>query len=143
MNITWGHKVTFAFLAFAVFILYMVSKMLNTQVDLVEKDYYAKELQFQNQINKHNNMLALGDSAVIISQDEYQIKIEIKDISPEKINLYFYYPADIKNDTSLFFQKQNLIMIDKKYLKKGKTKLKIEWKDTQKEYYYEKELLIY
>lgn len=143
MNITWGHKVTFAFLAFAVFILYMVSKMLNTQVDLVEKDYYAKELQFQNQINKHNNMLALGDSAVIISQDEHQIKIEIKDISPEKINLYFYYPADIKNDTSLFFQKQNLIMIDKKYLKKGKTKLKIEWKDTQKEYYYEKELLIY
>ncbi|MCX7729436.1 MAG: FixH family protein [Bacteroidia bacterium] len=143
MNITWGHKITIAFIAFASFILYMVYQMVNSEVDIVEKDYYAKELKFQHQIDKYHNTLQLGDSAVIINQDEKNMEIIFKNSYPQKITVYLYYPVNEKYDRMFHFKKQSDIIIDKSNIQKGKCKLKMEWNDNDKEYYFEKEMMIY
>lgn len=142
MRITWGHKIVLAFIAFGVFILYMVFKMANSKVDLVEKDYYAQEIKFQEKIEKYNNMQALGDNAVTITQNSQQVKIDIKNSLPKYVSVLFYYPINNQFDTLFRFNNSQSIVIDKKYLHKGRSKIKLEWKDDSKEYYYEKEILI-
>lgn len=47
----WGHKVVAGFIAFACFIGYMVYRAQSTTFYLVEKDYYKKELRYQDQYN--------------------------------------------------------------------------------------------
>ncbi len=143
MKITWGHGIVFAFVLFAAFILFMVSKMLNTRVDLVEKDYYAKELKFQQQIDKHQNTVLLGDSVVAIYQKEDVIEIQIKKTIPENISVYLYYPANDSFDKTFLFTGSPKIIIDKKNLQAGRCRLKLEWNDKSKAYYFEKELLLY
>lgn len=98
MKWTVGHSITLAFVAFATFILYMVTKMMNTKVDLVEKDYYAKEIKFQNQINKYQNAEQLGDSAVIIQQTDDKIIIQIRCNPVQNANVFIYYPANEENE---------------------------------------------
>ncbi|MEW6772763.1 MAG: FixH family protein [Bacteroidota bacterium] len=143
----WGHKITLAFILFAVFILYMVSKMMQTKVDLVEEDYYAKELAFQDKINQSQNLSALGDSAVMVYQYENEIIVEWKKSFPIKGQLWFYYPSNnafdkvfsIKNKLS-----DNYWKMSKNQLHKGRSILKLEWEDDKgKAYYFEKELFIY
>jgi hypothetical protein len=143
MKITVGHIITLAFLAFGGFIMYMISKMLNTNVDLVEKDYYAQELKFQDKINKYKNTIQLGDSAVIVQQNDKDILIQIKNNLPEKISVMLYYPANAKFDTIFVFNNENKIRIDKNMINKGRTKIKVEWNYQNAGYYFEKELLIY
>jgi len=98
MKWTIGHTITLAFIAFATFILFMVSTMINTKVDLVEKDYYAKEIKFQNQINKYQNTVQLGDSAVIIQQTDDKIIIQIHNNPVHRANVFIYYPANEEYD---------------------------------------------
>jgi len=142
MKWTVGHSITLAFVAFATFILYMVTKMMNTKVDLVEKDYYAKEIKFQNQINKYQNAEQLGDSAVIIQQTDDKIIIQIRCNPVQNANVFIYYPANEEYDKKLSFNNPQNIIIDKNNIHKGRAKLKLDWKDTVNEYYFEKELLI-
>lgn len=141
MNITWGHKITFAFIAFAAFILYMVSQMMSTKVDLVEKDYYAKELKFQQQIDKYENTRLLGDSAVIVHQNDGLI-IQIKKSVPKNISVHLYYPVNNNFDKTFHFSNRSEIIISPKDIHAGKCVLKMEWTDGNKEYYFEKGIFI-
>lgn len=142
MKWTIGHTITLAFIVFATFILFMVSKMINTKVDLVEKDYYAKEIKFQNQINKYQNTVQLGDSAVIIQQTDDKIIIQIHNNPVLSANVFIYYPANEEYDKKLSFNNTQNIIIDKNNIHKGRAKIKLDWNDTANEYYFEKELLI-
>lgn len=42
----WGHKLTFTILVFIGLMSYLVYRSLNTDFQLVEKDYYNNELQY-------------------------------------------------------------------------------------------------
>lgn len=116
--------------------------MINTKVDLVEKDYYAKEIKFQNQINKYQNTIQLGDSAVIIQQTDDKIIIQIHNTPVQRANVFIYYPANEEYDKKLSFNNTQNIIIDKNNIHKGRAKIKLDWNDTANEYYFEKELLI-
>lgn len=142
----WGHKITLAFILFAAFILYMVSQMMQTKVDLVEEDYYAKELAFQNKINQSQNLSVLGDSAVSVYQNENEIIIEWKKSVPTNGQLWFYYPSNNTYDKVISLKNNlsdNFCKIPKNQLHKGRSILKLEWADKDREYYFENELFIY
>jgi len=58
MKINWGTGIVIAFIAFISFIMYFVVNMnVNKKYDhdLVTEDYYKKELEFQNDIDKETN----------------------------------------------------------------------------------------
>ncbi|GIV26403.1 MAG: hypothetical protein KatS3mg027_0217 [Bacteroidia bacterium] len=142
MKFTWGHGITLAFIVFAGFILYMVSKMIQSKVELVEQDYYAKEIAFQKQINKFNNTLLLGDSAVIVDQTAENIRIHVAKSNPDKISLMLYYPFNSSYDRKQEWEGQKNIVISKRDIHKGRCKLKLEWQEGGVSYYYEKEMVI-
>lgn len=143
MKITVGHIITIVFISFGTFILYMIFQMINTKIDLVEEDYYAKEIKFQNQIEKHNNTLSLGDSILNITQNDNEISIKFNKTIPQNISVLFYYPINDKNDLKLQYNEKSEIVVNKNKLQKGRCKVKIDWDDVNKAYYFEKEILIY
>ena len=51
MKINFGVKVVIFYLAFVTLILTLVFKCINNKSELVTKDYYAKELAFQNRLD--------------------------------------------------------------------------------------------
>ncbi|OYZ47929.1 MAG: hypothetical protein B7Y19_07425, partial [Sphingobacteriales bacterium 24-40-4] len=55
----WGNKLVVVFVAFALFMGYMVYRALSTKYDLVSKDYYKDELRYQERIDGVKNAVAL------------------------------------------------------------------------------------
>ena len=74
----WGNRIILGMGLFMGFILTMVVIMMRQKIDLVEEDYYKKELNYETQINAQK---------VYVSANE---KISIK---TEKDSLYLYFPA--------------------------------------------------
>ena len=88
-------------LLYAVFvagIVFLVVKASSQKFDLVTKDYYEQELQYQNVIDQSENAAKLSEP-VIVKQKESALMVsfprEMKD-RPKKINFYLYCPADSK-----------------------------------------------
>jgi hypothetical protein len=47
----WGNKLILAFVVFAAGMAFMVYQAVNTDFELVEKDYYKQELRYQQVID--------------------------------------------------------------------------------------------
>jgi hypothetical protein len=56
----WGTKITIIYLAFVGFILVLVFKCFGNESELEYKDYYAREIKFQDQIDASKNAEALS-----------------------------------------------------------------------------------
>ena len=52
MKLNWGHYIVITFTAFVLLIGFMVYRSFQHNNDLVADDYYAKELQFQDVIDR-------------------------------------------------------------------------------------------
>lgn len=51
MKLNFGYKIVILYISFVALIVTLVYKCFNYKVDLVSKDYYAKELAFQDKID--------------------------------------------------------------------------------------------
>ena len=73
MKVSWGNKILIVYVAFGMFILFMVYKAVNTRYDLVSKDYYKEELRYQDRIDRLNNAAKLSN--VLVQQNTDAILI--------------------------------------------------------------------
>ncbi|HCS19006.1 MAG TPA: hypothetical protein DIW47_00330 [Bacteroidetes bacterium] len=97
MKLHFGHGVLFFGILFAGFVIYLVVQMVSQRVDLVEKDYYERGLEYQSVIDNKKNE-KVGFSCI---QDKD--KLLVKKISTEAAGacrLVFYRPSDSRLDTS-------------------------------------------
>ena len=65
MKINWGTGIVLAFIGFISFIMYFIITMnvdKTYEHDLVTEDYYAEELDYQNDINKLENSKKLSEN---------------------------------------------------------------------------------
>lgn len=100
MKINWGHKLLIVFVAFVGLIATMVYKAVNTDFDLVTKDYYKEELLFQKVIDGQNNAMELSSAArieVTESQLVLHMPEEMKNANPSG-SIWFYCPTDAGKD---------------------------------------------
>jgi hypothetical protein len=59
MNINWGYRVALLYIGFVGLIVYLITRSVNEQIDLVTPDYYAQELKYQEKIEsieRNNNL---------------------------------------------------------------------------------------
>ncbi len=98
----WGKSIVLVYLFFVVGIVYLVYKSSQQTIDLVDKNYYQKEIQFQNEIDATNkaNKLGLIPKIKKIGNVEYLI---IPDSSESKLHglAHFYCPSNSKNDVMM------------------------------------------
>jgi hypothetical protein len=144
MKFNWGTGIVISFILFALSIAFIVIFPFNQSVELVTKDYYEKELIYQEQIDKLERTRLLNES-IIINQDEGQLNI-IFPLSYSEVTgeILFYRPADAKKDFSLRINadssgSQN---IDTRPLIPGYWRVKVLWNMDDLQYYFEKNLML-
>lgn len=99
MKFNWGKAIILAFVLFISFIVYIVYGSMTTKVDLVTKDYYSKELRYQEDIDKQNNAKALSALKYTIKSGSFIVELP-KELSKSTATgtLHFYRPSDAEND---------------------------------------------
>lgn len=76
----WGVKIAVMYLAFVALILVLVFTCLGQNTELEYKDYYAREIKYQDQIDARANAIALSgpiDYAVADHQINLQVPTEL------------------------------------------------------------------
>lgn len=141
MRINWGYKIAGVYIAFVVFMLYMVFSTFQYDVNLVSKDYYKQEIAYQAEINKMQNVQNMAQAPVL----EYSIKEDLVRIHlPEaEVNgeIWFFRPADGKQDFRVPLQLENgRQSLSCAKLSPGLWRLKMQWESRGKPFYVEKKI---
>lgn len=146
MKFNWG---TGIFIVIVLFLLAVVAFFIyikTLDINLVEDNYYEKELAYQQRIDKISNTTQLPGK-IIISQAPGTLILQFPETDSSWIAtgiVLLYRPSDPKKDVILPLQLDNSLRqaIDISGLSKGKWIVKLEWKMGGKEYYFEEGLII-
>lgn len=133
MKINWGLGIVIAIVLFMSFILYFVLKVQSDSTydhELVTEEYYKKELDFQNQLNKSQNTKDNG----------YEVKIQktaegIQLVFPDSLKKEFikgkvslYRPSDQRLDFEYQISNSETdLLIPKKSLVGGRWDISVDW----------------
>ena len=147
MKFSWGTGIVLAFIGFMGFIMFFVIKA-NTDKkydhDLVTEDYYIKELDFQNDIDKQNNAKTLSENISWIKTDKGLVIIFPEQLLTNNISgkVFLYRPSNKQLDFELpiSLSDHNLLIPDKRLLD-GRWNIKVDWQYNGKSYLYKKEIL--
>ena len=146
MKINWGTGIVLAFVGFISFIMYFIITMNiddKYSHDLVTEDYYAEELDYQNDIDKLNNTKALSENITYSKTSEglmiqFPNNIDFKNISG-KVFLYRPSNKQLDFDTTISLSKPYLLIPDNR-LVDGRWNIKIDWQYKGKSYLFKESL---
>lgn len=138
----WGNKLLLTFIVFGIGMFYLVYRSVSTRFEMVEDDYYKKELRYQQVIDGTREARNLAGQ-VLLTQSEHGIRLQLpeemkdRNISGE---VWFYCAYDEKRDRKFKLQPdpQGTQSFDPGLVQAGIYTVKISWSDEQKNYYTEK-----
>ena len=141
----WGYRILLLYLSFVVLMTVMVF-MAVTQKDihLVAKDYYKQEIAYQEEINKIKNAGEIKvDSILTYSAENQLIEITL-DKAGLKGEILFFRPSDAFKDFKIALQTDDSMkqFISTKSLTKGLWRIKMNWDDKGKPFYFEQKIFI-
>lgn len=149
MRFTWGHAaIAIPVTIVVVFTSVLIRSMADDKnTELVTEDYYAKEMQFQDQINRTKNALELNTQIDWVKADNnWELKLT-GDFDPTKATgeIHVYRPSDSKLDLDIPLELNNTgrQMISGKNFKKGKYQIQVNWMVEGAECYLEKHVFIH
>lgn len=137
----WGWGIALLYSAFVVLMLSLVWKTTTVKDDLVTPDYYAKELKFQDQLDKQKRTSELKEKlAWQVNGKQIEIKFPSTQ-AQEKVDaeIFFYNTAEAKKDLKVSCQADSLgaCLVSTQKLAHGIYKMQIEWSAAGLEYYNE------
>ncbi len=134
----WGKSIVLAFVVFAIFIGVLVTVCLKQEVNLVSKNYYQEELEYQDRIESMNNFNQLRSKPELILSNN-TLQIQLNQASPiEKGTLTMFRPSDGRFDKRFELRNVALQNFDVSQLPNGLYRMKLQWSMGSKEYFLEK-----
>ena len=137
----WGWKIAIVYSLFVIGMLSVVAYSTTFQTNLVGEDYYEKEVAFQQEIDKKQNVIndslvfnikVLGDSVII----EFP-----EDVASGKVT--FVRAADINSDKNFDLKANRKIQsFPLDLFKNGSYEVQVDWKANNKNYYWEEKIII-
>ncbi len=144
MKLNWGNILVIAFILFGGMILYLVYLSTQTNFDLVSKEYYKDELEYQHVIDASKRTLALSDTVSIIQDNGHLTIVMPEELSANSFeaNAHFYCAYDASKDQKmkLNFHSGNSEAIPIDAITKGVYTLKLRWEVNGLAYYDEKHI---
>lgn len=137
----WAKGIIASFVVFASFIVVLVVICMKQDITLETKDYYKDELAYQQKIDARNNTRTLNQKPQIkyLNSDKViLVDFVEKTIHNGRINLY--KPDQAKSDFNL--NVTNDATVDMSQRSKGLWKIKINWLQNGKNFYYEEPIII-
>lgn len=128
----WGKGITIVIVVYCLGIIFLVYKTMGVEFELVTEDYYAKELAYQDQIDKMKNVKALGQDVVIevlSGKVELHFPVEMTE-GPISGELLFFRPSDKRLDVRVLLEldSSGIMVIPTDTMRPGIFNLQIEWK---------------
>ncbi len=141
----WGYRLLVIFIAFAGMIGYLVYRSYGTNFELVEKEYYKSELQYQHVIDGANNAAMLSALPQLQQNGNLitlQLPVEMQQQTVSGVVL-FYCAYNSKNDKafSLLADKEGKQTFEP-IIGPGTYTVKISWTANGKLYYSEKNVTV-
>lgn len=145
MKINWGTGILIFIILFLIAIISFVIFASTHKVNLVEKDYYPKELNFDSQIEKNANAEALYEK-ISISKTDSLIIIDFPGFFRGKTvegSILLYRPSDFEKDKLFSIQLDTSLrqVIPATDLLPGKYYVKIDWSCDGIPYFQEKVII--
>ncbi len=147
-KLNWGWGIALVYIFFAVATLAFVFFSRFHQMDLVTKDYYEKELTYEEQINRQKRAMSLENGL----QWEFARAAKIiiltfpHDLLDQPItgNIMFFRPSDAAQDKiiPITLTDEGRQMVNVAHLSPGMWRMKIFWNVAEHEYYDEDILII-
>ena len=136
----WGWKIAISYIAFALLVLSLVFMSYTRKVNLVEEDYYEKEIQYQSQINRIKNTAELaGDVMVKYSAKTNIIAVHLPadeiDITKGSIHLFRPSDGDLDKIIPLDLDEEGIQELNVASLLPGLWNVKITWESGGKSYF--------
>src|SRR3954469_7977148 len=102
----WGNKLVIVFLAFGGLMIYMVSRCIQTPVNLVSKEYYKDEIAYQEVIDGKNHANALSRNVMVTHDDHFITLIFPEEMQKKTIKgkIWFYCAAAADKDKKLILE---------------------------------------
>ena len=147
MKFHFGHLVLLGFILFGLLIGTLVYKSLNTEFELVSRDYYKDEIAYQQVIDASKNALQLSSSPEIVQQQKHIMLTMPAEFRGENLTgiVYFYCPSDSKKDRKIAIHVnadgcQELTA--KTFIPPAPYTVRISWNCMNKNYFQESNLLV-
>jgi hypothetical protein len=144
MKIGWGTGIALLYGAFVVMIGVLVYSSMRQDFDLVSKDYYQKELVFQDIIDAGKNQAGLSRPVDIMHTGNLITFSFPPEFAGAEIkgDITFYAPVNAAWDRSYpITGNGNVFSVPVGSMEQTLYKVKISWESGGKKYYQENELL--
>jgi hypothetical protein len=143
MKFNWGHGLALGMIGFIIYIMFMVVQALNMDFDLETENYYAKELKYQETIDKAKNYQAL-DNELLLELNSNSILVTYPMPSIDSGKVLLFRPSDKKMDQVYTVKPdgngtQNLAIENPQ---PGRYKVQIEWWSSGTGYFFEKDIVL-
>lgn len=142
----WGNKLLVTFIVFGAGMSYLVYRAVNTDFELVEKEYYKSELRYQEVIDGIKRANALSDVVKLTQTDSglsLQLPAEMKGQQVSgTVHLYCDYNAKRDKKFALNTDTEGRQILDEKQIAPGNYIAKITWSANGTGYYTEKPITI-
>lgn len=146
MKISWGWKIGLLYSCFVVLMVVLVVASSRQHFDLVSKDYYEKEIAYQDVIDAGKNQSGLS-RPLSIHANENTVTIEFPEEFRAKVlsgEIKFYAPVNAEWDRSFKINAENNSMvISRSDLKNTRYTVKISCTIDGKNYYQESDITLH
>ncbi len=143
---SWGYRVVIIIGTFVIGILTMVYISMQQDIDMIDDQYYDKELKYQQVIDAKRNLQEFNDS-VLVTQENGQITIKIPAGAATQIQngrIEFLRPSDKTKDkiVTLSQGSPGWASLPEAELTRGLYRLRAQWQSAGKEFYDERDVFI-
>lgn len=140
----WALGITLLYGGFALFIVGFFVVSTFNKVDLVEQNYYDKEIAYQQHIDKLQRTKAMANPLVWKREQENLILQFPKQFISIKGSVKLYRPSDSGNDQVIQLRpdKENAQVVSLNKMDKGLWRMQVSWQVDTSGYYNEDILFI-
>jgi hypothetical protein len=137
----WGKGILLTIIAFVGFILTLVViSVRQDDIHLVTENYYEKEINYQDQIDRETSAAGLDREVLLFDSQSKSMVLDLP--VGAKGNLQLFRPSDARLDQELALDIQEegktTVSLDK--LKSGYWKVQLTWTENGTDFYQEKKI---
>ena len=145
LKINWGGGIVIAIIVMVMGMSTLVFIATRQDFYLVDKDYYQKAVNYQQQIDKIENANALKEK-VTIKYSDRSLQVQFPAIFQDEVlegTIDLYSPVNENYDLNIPIKLDTQLsqLVSLKELPKGRYKVKLDWTANEKQFYQELEII--
>lgn len=146
IKFNWGIAIIIVIILFFGSMAFRIWLSYQQDLNLVMEDYYPKGINFQQQIQKENNLNKLKQKPQIVLKGAHLLIIYPGSFKGHNLkgSILVYRPSDSKLDHKFEMNPDTTMiqMIDANQFISGKYQVKMDWEMDDTPYYMEKEIFV-